>query len=199
MCACVFAKARVVIAKDKRKQTKPQNHFGISNRRWSNLRLPSLKADPLTTEPQGPCLRKILPSYSLWAGCPGLGFGLVVVVRGGRATQCVQRAPEGSKQTFTRLAFRDACAAGARAHQWAFRILFVHVFCSLSCWQTNLHQPPLCFCVFLLLFRMHGSVDTTLLVYIYVLHIYIQYTNKIALKIRGTLDLLWWKFPCTYK
>ena len=60
-----------------------------------------LKADTLATVPQSPCLRRILPSYSLWDGCPGLGFGLGCGCAQGARDQCVQRVPEGSKQATT--------------------------------------------------------------------------------------------------
>ena len=50
---------------------------------------------------QSPCLRRILPFYSLWAGCPGLGFRLGCGCARRRATQCTQRAPEGPKQATT--------------------------------------------------------------------------------------------------
>ena len=54
----------------------------------------------LTTEPQGPCLLRILPSYSLWAGCQGLGFGLGCGDCGGQAKHCEKTIFRDLKNVF---------------------------------------------------------------------------------------------------
>ena len=53
-----------------------------------------------TTEPQGPCLLRILPSYSLWAGCQGLGFGLGCGDCGGQAKHCEKTIFRDLKNVF---------------------------------------------------------------------------------------------------
>ena len=91
------------------------------SKEWSS----GLKTNTLTTEPQGPCLWRILPSYSLWAGCPGLfwpglwGF-------------------QGSSQALQETISRDRiyfCAALVRLRNEMLQLLFL-------CPRTNPSDKP---------------------------------------------------------
>ena len=81
-----------------------------------------LNADTLATVPQSPCLGRILPSYSLWDGCAGLGFGLdcgcELCARGARPVCSARswRVQAGHHPP----TFPACFATRTRAHQWLF-------------------------------------------------------------------------------